>query len=107
MEINNNPSISLIPVILGEKPASQVRETERAGEKNEGSANQITRIISESEKQAAKQQLLNEPFEQSGNNLSKDESTSSESRAVSAYLETEQADQKNYLSDVLGIDVYT
>jgi Ni,Fe-hydrogenase III component G len=108
MEINNSPSVSLIPVILGEKNSSQVREVEKVSEKNLAqSSQQVTRVVSESEKQAARQQLESENSGQNSSGLSRDESSLRQTRAINAYLDTEQEVQKKYLSDVIGIDVYT
>ena len=113
MEINNSPSISLIPVILGDKNALQTnRPVERidavgTGSSAEASSLNYSRVITEAEKQAARQQLQrDEDGQNNQSNLSRDGASSGDGRAINAYLETQQADQKNYLSDVLGIDVY-
>ena len=67
----------------------------------------MSRVVSETEKQAAKQLLQDEKSDQDKQNLFREQSSAAQSRAISAYLETEQAEQNNYLSEVLGVDVYT
>ena len=112
MEINNNPALSLIPTILGDKNAVQPQTAEKTAvekttDNSDGSSRQLTRVVSETEKQAAQRQLQEEKSGQEKQNLFREESTASQNRAINAYLQTEQAEQDNYLSTVLGIDVYT
>ena len=108
MEINNSPSVSLIPIILGEKRPSQLREVEKVSENNLAqSSQQVTRVVSESEKQTARQQLESDNAGQNSSGLTRDEASLRQTRAINAYLDTEQDIQKTYLSDVIGIDIYT
>ena len=88
------------------KPFEELME--KVSEKDLGQlTQQVTRVVSESEKQAARQQLESEDSDQNNPNLSRDETSLRQSRAINAYLDTEQEVQKKYLSDVIGIDVYT
>jgi hypothetical protein len=108
MEISNNPAITLIPSILGERNTSQVREVEQSAEQKESTSLQISRVVTEAEKQSAQQQLESKQSQNQQQNLFRDEPVSTfEQRAISTYVENEQDQQKQNLSDVLGIDVYS
>lgn len=116
MDVNNNPALSLLPAILGDRSNQQVRpvdrvEVERTAERADGSAQQLTRVISESERQAAQQQLSQQQDQrnaQSENaNLFREPVSTNINRAINSYLENEQDQQLRELSDVLGIDVYS
>ena len=108
MEISNNPAITLIPSILGERNTSQVRETEQSADKKESSSLQINRVISEAEKQSAQQEFEGNLSQNQQQTLSREQPLSTpEQRAINAYAENEQDQQKQNLSDVLGIDVYS
>ncbi len=108
MEISNNPMISLIPSVLGERNTSQVREIEQVTDKSESSFLQVSRVVSEAEKKSAQQELESSLSQYEQQTLSRDEPLSTpEQRAINAYVENSQDQQKQNLSDVLGIDVYS
>ena len=108
MEITNNPAITLIPSILGERNTSQVRAIEQVADKKESSSLQIKQVISQAEKQTAQQELESNLSQNQQQTLSREQPLSStEQRAINAYVDNEQEQQKQNLSDVLGIDVYS
>lgn len=108
MEISNNPMIALIPSVLGERNTSQVREIEQTTDRKESSSLQIPRVITEAEKRSAQQELESNLSQNQQQSLSREEPLSTpEQRAINAYVENEQDQQKQNLSDVLGIDVFS
>jgi len=108
MEISNNPAISLIPSILGERNTSQVRESEQIGDKKESSSLAVNRVVSEAERQSAQQELESNLSQEQQQGLFREQPVPTpEQRAINAYVENEQDQQKQNLSDVLGIDVYS
>jgi len=108
MEISNNPAITLIPSILGERNTSQVREIEQTTEKKESSSLLLNRVITEADKRSAQQELESNLSQNQQQTLSREQPLSTpEQRAIEAYVENDQDQQKQNLSDVLGIDVYS
>ncbi len=108
MEISNNPMIALIPTVLGERNTSQVREIEPVAGKKESTSLQTSRVITEAEKQSAQQEFESSLSSNQQQNLSREQPLATpEQRAISAYVENDQDQQKQNLSDVLGIDVYS
>jgi len=108
MEISNNPAITLIPSILGERNTSQVREIEQNTEKKESSSLLLNRVITEADKRSAQQELESNLSQNQQQTLSREQPLSTpEQRAIEAYVENDQDQQKQNLSDVLGIDVYS
>jgi len=108
MEINNNPAVTLIPSILGERNTSQVRDIEQAADKKESTSFQVNRVVSEAERQSAQQELESNLSQNEQQGLFREQPVSTpEQRAINAYVENEQEQQKKNLSDVLGIDVYS
>ncbi|NNJ92064.1 MAG: hypothetical protein HKP55_10335 [Gammaproteobacteria bacterium] len=108
MEISNNPAITLIPSILGERNTSQVREIEQTADKKESSSFQLDRVITEADKRSAQQELESNLSQNQQQTLSREQPLSTpEQRAINAYVENDQEQQKQNLSDVLGIDVYS
>jgi len=108
MEISNNPAITLIPSILGERNTSQVREIEQTTDKKESSSLQLNRVITEADKRSAQQELESNLSQNQQQTLSREQPLSTpEQRAIDAYVDNDQDQQKQNLSDVLGIDVYS
>jgi hypothetical protein len=108
MEISNNPAITLIPSILGERKSSQVREIEQTTDKEESSSLQLNRVISDAEKRSAQQELESNLSQNQQQTLSRElPLPAPEQRAINAYVENDEEQQKQNLSDVLGIDVYS
>ena len=108
MEISNNPAITLIPSILGERNTSQLRENQQIGDKKESSSLPVNRVVSEAEKQSAQQEFESNLSQGSQQGLFRDQPVPTpEQRAINVYVENEQEQQKQNLSDVLGIDVYS
>lgn len=111
MEINNNPALQYVPVILGEINASrrQPVSTDKLGidgqQQGQNPGQPVTRIVSESERQSARQQFENSYQQASQGQVTRDRPSGSDSRAIRAYLSNEESEQKDYLSDVLGIDL--
>ena len=116
MEVNNNPALSLLPAILGDRSNQQIRpaervEVERTSDRADGSGQQLTRVVSETERQAAQQQLNQQQDQrntQADNpNLFREPLSANTNRAINTYLQNEQDMQLRELSNVLGIDVYS
>lgn len=108
MEISNNPAITLIPSILGEKPASQLRDNANNANKSAQSDALAPRLVSEAERRAARQAFEENQSENAQNGLYREQPLpTSQQRAISAYQDNEQTPQKENLSAVLGIDVYS
>jgi len=105
MEITNSPAASLIPVALGEKNTSPVPAVDKITERSANDAQLLARVVSPAEKQSAKQQFESNLSKPKDDKLVKDEPNGSENRAIRAYVDNDQAGEKSYLSDVLGIDV--
>lgn len=106
MEINNNPAISLVPVVLGEIKASRKTAVDPVeAEKRQDTPQQLARVVTEAEKQAAKLQL-EENYSEQQQNLFRDEASTREKRAIQAFNENGQLEQNENLSELLGIDVF-
>ncbi len=107
MVINNNPALQLVPIVPGEINASRKNQrTQAASLDNETAPNAsfTSRVVNESEKQAARQEFESSFDQQNRDNLYR-EQAGGQSRAIKAYLDNDGTDQKAYLSDVLGIDI--
>jgi len=113
MEINNNPAINLVPLILGEnkaiKPAS-ARPGE-VGNIAQGSLAPVVKkpgsLAQQAQKQAATKDYENNLFRQGEPGVSREQLSGKGNKAINAYLDNEQAEKRDFLSDALGIDVYT
>ncbi len=111
MEINNNPALQYVPAILGEINASRKQQisTDKVAIDDKGQGQNPGQsspgVISESEKQSARQQFENNFQQASQGQVTRDKPNGSDSRAIRAYLSNEESDQKDYLSNVLGIDL--
>ena len=108
MDISNSPAITLIPAVLGERNTSQVREIEQTADRKESSSLQTSRIVTESERQSAQEQLQSNLSQNQQESLFREDPLPApEQRAINAYVENDLEQQKQNLSDVLGIDVYS
>ena len=106
MQINNNPATSLVPVVLGEIKASRKTAVDSVeAEKRQDTPQQLARVVTEAEKQAAKQQL-EQNYSDQQQNLFRDEASRLEKRAIQAFSENGQLEQNENLSQLLGIDVF-
>jgi len=112
MDINNS-SIQLVPAILGEIESSRKNQPARpvdAGQNgSQGFApTKARRFIDETEKQQARQQFEQQFSSDQNGNFEKvisAEGYEPPNRAIQAYQAAEDLGQKDYLSEVLGIDV--
>ena len=106
MEINNNPALQVLPTLVGEINASRKnrQSIEPIGDRQSSDQSpSLVRNINESEKQSARQEFESNLEQNKDQPIFKENQPAN--RAIQAYLDNNESEQKDYLSDVLGIDV--
>ena len=106
MDISFSPANALVPTILGDQSSSSSKDFLRLAEQQQAAAQLITKTVTETEKQSARNQLEDRnSSRQNNSNLFREQLPAYENRAISTYEENQGDTQKSYLSEVLGIDV--
>ncbi|MGD2118709.1 MAG: hypothetical protein PVG66_10130 [Chromatiales bacterium] len=105
MEIDSSSILFLTPDAIPGKSGSSENTALKNQQNQSLQHQQLVRDVSDAEKQSASRQFEDSLSRQRQPNLTQDQPGLRQSQAINAYQETEQGDQKQYLSEVLGVDL--